>query len=48
MKVSEAMHAPAEWMEADSMVIKIAERMAKDDIGAIPIGKNALNKNNKR
>ncbi|MGO4910585.1 CBS domain-containing protein [Pseudorhodobacter sp. W20_MBD10_FR17] len=39
MKISEAMHAPAEWMEADTMVIKIAERMAKDDIGAIPIGK---------
>jgi len=40
MKVSDAMHAPAEWADADTMVNKIAERMAKDDIGAIPIGKN--------
>lgn len=40
MKVSEAMHAKAEWVEADTMVSEIAARMAKDDIGAIPIGKN--------
>ncbi|MGJ8561639.1 MAG: CBS domain-containing protein [Litorimonas sp.] len=40
MKVSEAMHAPAEWVEADTPVNEIAARMAKDDIGAVPIGKN--------
>lgn len=40
MKVSEAMHGPAEWVEADTPVSEIAERMAKDDIGAVPIGKN--------
>ena len=40
MKVSEAMHAPAEWVEADTPVSEIAERMAKDDIGAVPIGKD--------
>ena len=40
MKVSEAMHAPAEWVEADTPVSEIAARMAKDDIGAVPIGRN--------
>lgn len=40
MKISEAMHAPAEWVEADTPVSEIALRMAKDDIGAVPIGKN--------
>ena len=40
MKVSEAMHSPAEWVDADTPVSKIAARMAKDDIGAVPIGKN--------
>lgn len=40
MKVSEAMHAPAEWVDSDTPVSEIAARMAKDDIGAVPIGKN--------
>jgi len=40
MKVSEAMHAPAHWVGADTPVSEIAERMAKDDIGAVPIGKD--------
>ncbi|KAA9006703.1 CBS domain-containing protein [Histidinibacterium aquaticum] len=40
MKVSEAMHTPAEWVEADTPVSEIAARMAKDDIGAVPIGKD--------
>ncbi|MDD9726014.1 CBS domain-containing protein [Roseovarius sp. SK2] len=40
MKVSEAMHAPAEWVTADTPVSEIASRMAKDDIGAVPIGKD--------
>ncbi|MFY0311310.1 CBS domain-containing protein [Leisingera sp. D0M16] len=40
MKISEAMHTPAEWVSADTPVSEIAARMAKDDIGAVPVGKN--------
>ncbi len=40
MKVSEAMHSPAEWVSADTPVSEIAARMAKDDIGAVPVGKD--------
>ena len=40
MKVSEAMHSPAEWVGTDTPVCEIAERMARDDIGAVPIGKD--------
>lgn len=40
MKVREAMHGPADWVEADTPVSEIAARMAKDDIGAVPIGKD--------
>lgn len=39
MKVSEAMHAPAEWVDAETPIMDIAARMAKDDIGAVPVGK---------
>ncbi|MBF9029954.1 CBS domain-containing protein [Rhodobacterales bacterium HKCCE3408] len=40
MKVSEAMHAPAEWVSADTPVTEIAARMEMDDIGAVPVGKD--------
>jgi CBS domain-containing protein len=40
MKVSDAMHGPAEWVEADTPVKEIAARMEKDDIGAVPIGRD--------
>jgi len=40
MKVSDAMHNPAEWVGADTPVSEIAARMAKDDIGAVPVGKD--------
>lgn len=40
MKVSDAMHAPAEWVDGDTPVSEIAARMAKDDIGAVPVGRN--------
>lgn len=40
MKVSEAMHSPAEWVSADTPVCEIAARMARDDIGAVPIGQD--------
>lgn len=38
MKVSEVMHAPAVWVEADTPVADVATRMAELDIGAIPVG----------
>ncbi|MFX0541462.1 CBS domain-containing protein [Roseovarius sp. S4756] len=40
MKISDAMHGPAEWVEADTPVSEIAERMAKEDIGAVMIGQD--------
>lgn len=40
MKVSEAMHSPAEWVVASTPVSEIADRMQRDDIGAIPVGKD--------
>ena len=39
MKVSEVMHAPAAWVEADTPVRDVALRMAEMDIGAIPVGR---------
>ncbi|WP_138472762.1 CBS domain-containing protein [Poseidonocella sp. HB161398] len=40
MKINDAMHANAEWVSADTPVIEIAARMAKDDLGAVPVGKD--------
>ena len=40
MKISEAMHAPAEWVPAGTPIQEVAERMEKDDLGAVPVGKN--------
>lgn len=40
MDVRHAMHAPAEWVDAETPIKDVAERMAKDDIGAVPVGKN--------
>jgi CBS domain-containing protein len=40
MKVSDAMHRTADWANADTKVAEIARLMAKDDIGAVPIGDN--------
>ena len=40
MKITEAMHRQADWASADTPVSEIAKIMAKDDIGAVPIGKN--------
>lgn len=39
MKVSDVMHAPAAWVEADTPVRDVALRMAEMDIGAIPVGR---------
>lgn len=40
MKISDAMHEPAAWADADTPVKEIALQMEKDDIGAVPIGKD--------
>lgn len=40
MEITKAMHAPAEWVEADTPVTEVAKRMKADDIGALPVGKD--------
>ena len=40
MNVEDAMHGPAEWVTVDTPVNEVADRMAKDDIGALPVGKD--------
>jgi CBS domain-containing protein len=40
MKVKDAMHKGAEWVDPTTPVSKIAELMRKLDVGAIPIGEN--------
>lgn len=40
MEISKAMHGPADWVSADTPVSEIAQMMNKEDIGAIPIGKD--------
>lgn len=40
MKISDAMHRQADWASADTPVSEVAKMMEKDDIGAIPIGKD--------
>lgn len=40
MKIADAMHRKADWASADTPVSEIAKMMAKDDVGAIPVGKD--------
>ena len=40
MKVKDVMHPGASWVDPETPLPDIAERMRKDDIGAIPIGEN--------
>jgi CBS domain-containing protein len=40
MKVREAMHAGAQWVEPDTPLIELARLMRDHNIGAIPIGEN--------
>lgn len=40
MKVKEAMHRGAEWVEAATPVTDVARKMRELDVGAIPIGEN--------
>ena len=39
MEILKAMHADATWVNFDTPVIEVAERMKKNDVGAIPVGK---------
>lgn len=40
MKVKDAMHRNTIWIDPDAPVTDVAERMRKDDIGALPVGEN--------
>ncbi len=40
MKIAEAMHRQADWASADTPVSEVAKMMDKDDIGAVPVGKD--------
>jgi CBS domain-containing protein len=40
MKVKDAMHKGAEWVEPSTPISKIAALMKKLDVGAIPVGEN--------
>jgi CBS domain-containing protein len=40
MKISKAMHPKATWACADTSVQEVARMMEKDDIGAVPIGRD--------
>ena len=40
MKVREAMHKGAEWVEPGTSVTTLAQKMRDHDIGAIPVGEN--------
>ena len=38
MKVKDAMHQGAQWLEASTPLVDIARKMREHDVGAIPIG----------
>jgi len=40
MKVSQAMHAHADWVSHDTPVSEVARIMATDDVGAVPVGRD--------
>ena len=40
MEIAAAMHKEADWASADTPVSELAKKMQKDDIGAIPVGKD--------
>ena len=40
MDILEAMHAQADWASADMPISEVARMMQKDDIGAVPVGKD--------
>lgn len=38
MKVSDAMHSGASWIDPEASISDVAARMEKEDIGALPVG----------
>ena len=40
MKVKKAMHKGVVWISPDTPLIEIAQKMHKEDIGALPVGEN--------
>jgi len=40
MKIRDVMHCGAEWCDVSTPLADIAELMAREDIGAVPIGEN--------
>ncbi len=40
MKIEKAMHVHADWASADTPISEVARMMEKDDIGAVPVGKD--------
>lgn len=40
MKVKQAMHSGASWIDPEAPLSDLAERMRSEDIGAIPVGEN--------
>ncbi|WP_447952833.1 CBS domain-containing protein [Sphingopyxis chilensis] len=40
MKVKDAMHPGASWIDPSAPLSEIAEQMQKDDIGSLPVGEN--------
>lgn len=40
MQISKAMHRTADWVSAETPVSEVARMMEKDDVGAIPIGRD--------
>ena len=40
MEIAKAMHKHADWASADTPVSELAKIMQKDDIGALPVGKD--------
>ncbi len=40
MKVKDAMHKGAEWVDPETPVSEVAKKMKKFDVGAIPVGEN--------
>ena len=38
--IKQAMHSGAAWVEADTPIVELAEKMRDMDVGAIPVGEN--------
>lgn len=40
MEIEKAMHVHADWVSSDTPISEVARMMEKDDIGAVPVGKD--------